>query len=118
MRRVHYGGRDVRRALSIDELRSMARRRLPRMIFEYLEGGAEDERTLRANREAVARWCFVPRTLVAVPDRSLTASLFGVPAAAPLAIAPTGFNGMLTRDADVALAKAARAAGIPFTLST
>lgn len=118
MRRAHYGGRDVRRALTIDELRTMAERRLPRMVFEYLDGGAEEERTLRGNREAFDRWEFVPRTLVAVPGRSLAATLFGAPAAAPLIIAPTGFNGMLTRGADIALAKAARAAGIPFTLGT
>ncbi len=118
MRRDHYVGRDVRRALTIDDLRAMAERRLPRMVFEYLEGGAEDERTLRSNREAFERWEFVPRTLVAVPGRSLGTTLFGAPAAAPLIIAPTGFNGMLTRDADVALASAARSAGIPFTLST
>ena len=118
MRRAYYRGADVRRAINIDELRSLAERRLPRMVFEYLEGGAEDERTLRSNLEAFARWEFVPRTLIAVPERSLGAALFGTPVAAPLLIAPTGFNGMLTRDADVALARAARAAGIPFTLST
>jgi (S)-mandelate dehydrogenase len=111
-------GRDALRALDVDELRALARRRLPRMVFEYLDGGAEDESTLRRNRAVFDRWGLVPRTLVDVAERDLHAELLGTRVEMPLGIAPTGFNGMLTHRADVALARAARAAGIPFTLST
>jgi (S)-mandelate dehydrogenase len=64
MERHHYSGHDVEKALSIEDLRQMARRRLPGFVFEYLEGGAEDEVTLRRNRTAFHQLEFVPRTLV------------------------------------------------------
>jgi (S)-mandelate dehydrogenase len=88
------------------------------MAFEYLDGGAEDESTLRRNREVFERIAFLPRTLVDTSERTQTIDLFGEPSQLPLVIAPTGFNGMLRRDADLALAAAAKNAGIPFSLST
>ncbi len=105
-------------ALNIADLRALARRRIPHFAFEYVEGGAEDEATLRNNREAFARWRLVPRTLVDTTARSVRSTLFGQAVAAPLVIAPTGLNGMLDPDGDVALARAAARLGIPFTLST
>lgn len=116
-RRYRSAG-DYRRALNIEELRAIARRRLPAFAFEYIEGGAEDEATLRRNREVFAGLCFVPRQLVDVSGRHLRTSLFGREIASPLLIAPTGINGMIVRDADAALARAATRHGIPFTLST
>jgi (S)-mandelate dehydrogenase len=118
VKRSYYRGRDFRRAVSIDELRSLAERRLPRMAFEYLDGGAEDESTLRRNREVFERIAFLPRTLVNTSDRTQSIDLFGQPSQLPLVIAPTGFNGMLRRDADLALAASAKKAAIPFSLST
>lgn len=118
MRRKYYGGRDFRRALSIEELRLVAERCLPRFVLEYLEGGAEDEVTLRRNRSIFERIAFLPRTLVGVGQRDLSTELFGTRLALPLVIAPTGLNGILRHGADVALAKAAAAAGIPFALGT
>jgi len=112
------GGRDPAAALTIADLRELARRRVPGFVFEYVEGGAEDEATLRCNREALAAWRFVPRTLVDTAGRSLATPLFGRAAAAPLVIAPTGLNGMLHPQGDLALARAAAGFGIPFTLST
>jgi (S)-mandelate dehydrogenase len=111
-------GRDCASALNIADLRDIARRRVPGFAFEYVEGGAEDEATLRHNREAFAGLRFVPQTLIDTSGRSLATSLFGRPCAAPLAIAPTGLNGMLHPDGDLALARAAASFGIPYTLST
>jgi len=105
-------------ALNVAELRELAQRRVPRFVFEYVEGGAEDEATLRANRRAFAQWRLVPRTLVDTCARHTRVELFGRTAAAPLIVAPTGFNGMLQPQGDIALARAAVQLGIPFTLST
>ncbi len=117
-KRRPFGGRDSARALNIADLREMARRRVPGFAFEYVEGGAEDEATLRRNREAFAALRFVPQTLVDTSGRSVATSLFGRPCAAPLVIAPTGLNGMLHPDGDLGLARAAASFGIPYTLST
>jgi (S)-mandelate dehydrogenase len=117
-KRRPFSGRDAARALNIAELREIARRRVPGFVFEYVEGGAEDEATLRRNREALAELRFVPRTLIDCAGRSLETSLLGRPSAAPLAIAPTGLNGMLHPGGDLALARAAAGLGIPYTLST
>ncbi len=117
MKRRLYTGRDVGRAQSIDELRAMARRRVPNFCFEYVEGGSEDEATLRRNREVFADYAFQPRTLVDVSQRSQSRRLMGEEIASPFLIGPTGFSGLLSRAGDVAMARAAAAAGIPFVLS-
>ncbi|SEF15798.1 (S)-mandelate dehydrogenase [Rhizobiales bacterium GAS191] len=118
MTRRYYGGRETDRTLSIAELRHMARRRLPSFVFEYLEGGAEDEVTLRRNREVFERLAFVPRTLVPVGRVSTAVTLFDRPSSLPLAVAPMGFCGLFARDGDLALARAAAAQGVPFIQST
>jgi (S)-mandelate dehydrogenase len=118
MRRVHYAGGDLARALTIEDLRRMAHRRLPRSSCEYLEGGAEDEVSLRRNRDVFERIAWLPRTLVGAGVPELAISLFGRRANLPVVIAPTAFNGLLWPQGDVALARAAAGAGIPFTLST
>lgn len=105
------------RAFSIADLRELARRRLPRVAFDYLEGGAEDHLTLHANREALERIHFVPRTLVDVSRRSQRVSIFGSAFDCPFGIAPTGAAGIYCRGAEMALARAARAANVPFVLS-
>jgi L-lactate dehydrogenase (cytochrome) len=105
-------------ALNIEDLRRIARRRLPGLVYEYLEGGAEDGVTLRANREAFERIRFAPRTLVDVSRRSQKVALFGRVYESPLGIAPTGAAGLFWRDGEVALARAARSANLPFVLST
>ncbi|WP_156924411.1 alpha-hydroxy acid oxidase [Derxia gummosa] len=110
--------RRVADAINIDELERMARARVPAFAHEYLAGGAEDELTLAANRAAFAHRRFLPPMLRPAPARRLGATLFGRPLALPLAIAPTGFNGLQARDGDCALARAAASAGVPFTLST
>lgn len=118
LKRKYYTGRNLRRVLCIEELRRIGRRRVPSFAFEYVEGGAEDEATLRWNQEVFERYRLVPRTLVDTSARHQRITLFGRESASPLIIAPTGLAGMLYHRADVALARAAAAAGIPFTLST
>jgi (S)-mandelate dehydrogenase len=118
MKRRRYQGFDVARALTIEDLRQMARRRAPNFAFEYVEGGAEEEVTLKRNRAVFDDIALVPRTLVDVSDRRLGIQLFGQESALPFLIGPTGFNGFMTHEGDVQLAMAASRAGIPFTLST
>jgi len=118
MKRAHYRGTDFRRAINVEELRRIARRRLPHFAFEYVEGGAEDEITLRRNRELFERIAWLPRTLTGVGTPELSTEILGETCHLPLVIAPTGFNGMLWPQGDLMLAQAAADAGIPFTLST
>lgn len=117
MRRYHAGP-DFTRAHSIAELAHMARRRLPHFAWEYLEGGAEEELTLARNRQAFAEVSLLPRTLVPWQTPDTRRAFFGRELPLPMAIAPTGYNGMLHRDADIHLARAASERGLPFTLST
>ncbi|MFJ5296268.1 alpha-hydroxy acid oxidase [Pseudomonas sp. NPDC088368] len=117
MRRYHTGS-DCLRAHSIAELADMARRRLPHFAWEYLNGGAEEELTLARNRQAFADVSLLPRTLVPWKTPDTRRTLFGREQPLPMVIAPTGYNGMLHRDADIHLARAATERGLPFTLST
>lgn len=105
-------------AVGIEDLRRMARRRLPRAIFDFFDGGAEDESTLRENRAAFERVRLVPRVLLDVSRVDTAIELFGAPAKLPMAIAPTGGIGAGRAGAELMLARAAKAYGIPFTLAT
>jgi (S)-mandelate dehydrogenase len=117
-RRRFYAGRDLGRAVTVEDLRAMAHRRLPRFALEYLEAGAEDEATLERNLAALAEWRFVHRSLVDVSRRDASIRLFGRDMAMPLAIAPTGLNELFWPHADLRLAEAAAEAGVPFAQST
>ncbi|MCF6262670.1 MAG: alpha-hydroxy-acid oxidizing protein [Xanthomonadales bacterium] len=116
--RTLYRGKDYRRALSIEELRLIGQRRIPNFSFEYVEGGAETETALRRNIDVFNRYSFKPSTLVNTEGRTSDIQLFGKPSPSPLLISPTGLNGLLHHRGDIALAKAAANAGIPFCLST
>jgi len=105
-------------AVNIADLRLMAKRRLPRAIFDFFDGGAEDEVTLRDNCSAFQRVRLLPRVLVDVSSVSLKADLFGRPSNLPLAIAPTGGISAGRFGAELILARAAKAAGVPFTMAT
>jgi isopentenyl diphosphate isomerase/L-lactate dehydrogenase-like FMN-dependent dehydrogenase len=109
---------DVSRAISVEDLRTMARARLPRAVFDFIDGAATDERTLRANLADFDRVCLVPRFLRGLRATRLDTTMLGAPAGAPLIIAPTGLATMTRHDADLHLATEAAAAGIPFVLST
>jgi (S)-mandelate dehydrogenase len=116
--RRFYDGRDARRAVTNEDLRAMAHRRLPRFVLEYLEGGADGEACLARNLEALAGWRFTHRSLVDVSHRDISTVLFDRRMAMPVAIAPTGLNGIMWAHADLRLAEAAAASGIPFAQST
>lgn len=109
---------DVGRAFCIDDFRGMARKRLPRAVFDFYDGGAEEELTLKRNREAFTEKRFLPRVLIDVADITTSMDLLGAPSSMPLAVGPTGAVGFGWRGGDIAIAKAAAAAGIPYTLST
>jgi len=109
---------DLSKAINIEDLRRMAKRRLPRAIFDFFDGGAEDETTLRDNRLAFERVRLLPKVLVNVAEVDLRTRLFGHEASLPLAIGPTGGIGAGRPGADLALARAAKAFGIPYTLAT
>lgn len=107
----------VHKALSIDDLRKLAKARLPKVIFDYLEGGAEDEACLASNAAAFSKHKFIPRYLLDISCRDQSVSLFGQTYASPFGIAPTGMIAMVRPDADLMLAKAAAQADVPFVIS-
>src|SRR5690348_1957631 len=109
---------DLGKVVSIEDLRELSRRRLPRAIFDFFDGGAEDETTLRGNRAAFERVRLLPKVLVNVASVDMKVSLLGGPSVLPLAIAPTGGISAGRAGAELALASAAKAAGVPFTLAT
>jgi (S)-mandelate dehydrogenase len=116
--RRFYAGGDPAEAVTIEDLRAMAHRRLPDFALDYLEGGGEDEATLARNVAALAEWRFTHRSLVDVSRRETSATLFGRHLAMPVAVAPTGLNGVFWPHADLRLAEAAAAAEVPFAQST
>jgi isopentenyl diphosphate isomerase/L-lactate dehydrogenase-like FMN-dependent dehydrogenase len=105
-------------AYNISDLRLVARRRLPKGIFEFVDRGTEDDVALRANRRAFDLVSLMPRVLVDVSKRNLATEVFGRRVAAPIAVAPTGAAGLLWYEGEIAVARAAAANGLPFTLST
>jgi (S)-mandelate dehydrogenase len=105
-------------AVNIEELRAIAKRRLPRFAYDYLDGGAEDELTLRRNCEAFRNLAWRWKTLVDVSSRNLSTRLLGAPSALPVVVGPTALNGLFWPDGDLEIARAASAAGVPFTMST
>jgi L-lactate dehydrogenase (cytochrome) len=110
--------RRLRRAASVEDLRRIAKRRLPGGVFDYIDGGAEDERTLASNQAAFAATTFRPRVLRGLTGVDVTSSLLGKPLAYPLVLAPTGFTRIADPAGELAVARAADRAGLPYTLST
>jgi L-lactate dehydrogenase (cytochrome) len=110
--------RRLSRALTIADLRAAARRRTPRAVFDYTDGAAETETSLRRDREAFARVEFRPRVLRDVTMVDTTTTVLGHPSALPLAFAPTGFTRMMHHQGERAVVRVAEGAGIPYALST
>lgn len=106
------------RALTFADLRLMAKARLPKPIFDYVDGGGESELTLEWNRSAFDPIAFRPRTVAAIADRSLATSFFGRGSSAPFGICPMGGLGTLWPQADIINARVAARAGIPFVLAS
>lgn len=110
--------RRLRRAVTVADFRRMARRRLPHGVFDYIDGGAEDELTLGANVAAYRKVTFAPRVLRDVGTVDISSTLLGKPLAYPLVLAPTGFTRIADPDGELAVARAAARAGLPYGLST
>jgi L-lactate dehydrogenase (cytochrome) len=108
----------VAAAVNVEDLRRLAKHRLPRVLFDYVDGGSYDELTLRANREDLQRIRLRPRVLVDVSQRSLATEVFGQPLAMPLILAPVGSLGLLARDGELAASRAAERCGVGQCLST
>ncbi|MFO1377454.1 MAG: alpha-hydroxy acid oxidase [Steroidobacteraceae bacterium] len=108
----------MRTITSVSDLRERARRRVPRMMFDYADRGSYDEITLRRNREDLAAIEFRQRVMVDLSRRELATTLAGEAAMLPVAIAPTGLAGMFWPDGEIVAARAARDFGVPYTLST
>ncbi len=105
-------------AINIEDLRQLARRRLPRTVFEFIDGGAQDEITLRANRDDFSALRLIPRVLTDIETRDQSVELFGQRYAAPLVLAPTGLAGLLARRGELQAVRAAHRVNVPYCLST
>lgn len=104
--------------LTIVDLKDLARRRVPKMFFDYADSGAWTESTYRANEEDFGKIKFRQRVLVDMSNRSLESTMIGEKVAMPVALAPTGLTGMQHADGEMLAAQAAEEFGVPFTLST
>ncbi|MFO1140791.1 MAG: alpha-hydroxy acid oxidase [Amaricoccus sp.] len=105
-------------ALTIADLKERARRRVPKLFFDYADSGAWTEGTYRANEADFANLLLRQRVLVDMTDRSLATEIIGEPASMPVALSPTGLTGMQHADGEILAAQAAEAFGVPFCLST
>ncbi len=101
-----------------EDLRQLAMRRAPRAIFDYVDRGSYDENTLRGNRAELDALKLRQRVMIDVDQRSLATTMVGQPVSMPVGLAPTGLTGILHADGEILAARAAQAAGVPFTLST
>ena len=110
--------RRLARVASVEDLRRIAKRRLPAGVFDYIDGGAEDERTLAANEAAFATTTFRPRVLRGIEKVDISSTVLGQALSYPLVLAPTGFTRIADPDGELAVARAAARAGLPYTLST
>lgn len=104
--------------LNVEDFRRKAQRKLPRFVFDYVDGGAEDEDCLRRNTNDLRQLHLVPGCLRNTSEIDLSIEVFGRRWRAPFAIAPIGFNGLVRPRGDELLARSAADAGVPFTLST
>ena len=110
--------RRLRRAVNVRDLRLQARRRLPRSVFDYIDGGADDELTMSRNERQFQEIEFRPRILRDVGNQDLSTTLLGRRIAFPLVLAPTGMTRAVTPGGELDVARAAQRAGIPYSLST
>ena len=104
-------------AVNIEDLHRLAKRRLPKIAFDFIEGGVEDERGLSRNEAAFAKHRLLPRYLVDVSTRDQSQTIFGKKFNSPFGISPTGTAGLFRRGADMMLAEAAAEANIPYIMS-
>ncbi|MCK1734361.1 alpha-hydroxy-acid oxidizing protein [Bradyrhizobium sp. 138] len=107
----------LRSVVNVDDLRRLAKKRLPKVCYDFIEGGTDDELGLITNEQAFRQLRIVPRYLIDVSDREQSSTLFGSTYSSPIGIAPTGLAGLFRHGADLMLAEAARDANVPFILS-
>ncbi len=119
-RPVHFRAADRRLSTvaSVADYRRIARDRLPRGVFDYVDGGAEDELTLRRNIEAFRRLEFRPRVLSDVGQTDISTTILGRQLPMPVILAPTGFTRIISPGGELDVARAASRVGLPYTLST
>ena len=110
--------KNIQSAVNLEDLRTLARRKLPKIAFDFIDGGVDDERCLMRNRDAFAQQCLVPRYLRDVSKVDQSVHLFGHRYNSPIGISPTGLAGLWRPGADLMQAKAAKAANVPFMLSS
>lgn len=110
--------RRLSQALSVKDLARIARRTTPRSVFDYVHGAAEEELSIARARRAFAQVEFEPRVLRDVAEVDTSTTILGRPASFPLIMAPTGFTRMMQHEGEIAVARAAARAGVPYTLST
>ena len=110
--------RVIARCHSVEDVREAARRKLPRAVFDYVDGGADDEDTVAANRTALRQWAFQPQILHDVSAPDLSVELFGHRLPAPLGLAPTGYTRMVNPVGETGVAMASAPTGLPYGLST
>ena len=103
---------------TIEDLRVLAEKRVPRMFYDYADSGSWTESTYRANEDDFQKIKFRQRVAVNIEKRDTSSTMIGQPVAMPVAIAPTGMTGMQHADGEILAARAAKKFGIPFTLST
>src|SRR3546814_7814000 len=108
---------DLDRAVNVDDLRKLAKKRLPKIAFDFIEGGCDDEDGLTRNERSFRDRALVPRYMVDVSKRDQTTMLFGRTYASPFGISPTGLAALFRPGGDLMLAEAARDANIPFVMS-
>jgi L-lactate dehydrogenase (cytochrome) len=108
----------VAAALTVDDLKRMARRRVPRMFFDYADSGSYTEATYRANEADFQQVLLRQRIARKLSDRTLQTQLVGEDVSMPVALAPAGLAGMQRADGEILAARAAERFGVPFTLST
>src|SRR3954452_20639688 len=104
--------------LTIDDLREIAERRVPRMFYDYVDSGSWTESTYRDNRKEFQRIKLRQRVATDISNRSLASLMLGEPVSMPVGLAPTGLAGMQHADGEILAARAAANAGVPFVLST
>jgi L-lactate dehydrogenase (cytochrome) len=110
--------RVIARCHSVEDIREAARRKLPRAVFDYVDGGADDETTVAANRTALRQWAFLPQVLNDVSAPDLSVELFGHRLPAPLGLSPTGYTRMVNPVGETGVAMASAPTGLPYGLST
>ena len=113
-----YRLRAPERLISVEDYRRAARRRLPRMVWTYVDGGADDLRSVQGNREAFDRWWLAPSVLTGHDRHALAGDVAGLPVSMPVLLAPTGLTGLTHWSGDIAATRAAERSGTAYALST